>query len=342
MKNRSIGLVSLSLLLAMGAFASAQQQTEQENRSCNACCSSKFNCQTVDIPTSAQVVATKSLNRMPVDPNADFPVDVTTLSDAEREEYRKLFVKGQSKVFGNGVGWKLALGTATPENPALGYTEPSIGQLLTRMIIRSSDARIKNNYAVLPIYEADLVVRVRNYAINHATTFEDIVNNIDGVYPFYELAAGYVPTVPGLFGSLIGGNSLLPMLNGAARLGVLGERIPVPGNLSTANWVARLSDIEGEELVVKPSGNVLRPFNNQNFLQFALTLIEQLNLRGIKAKPGDILSLGNLTGVNVFDGTEEEIIAHYDNLDPDGPVTLRLVVDNENGLCIGKKKVCTD
>lgn len=337
MKARSISLLSWSLLLGFGMGVSANQQTQENDWSTHTRCSKKFNCDTVDIRTSAKVVATKSLNRMPVDPDADFPVNILSLTDEEREQYRKLFVKGQAKVFGEPVGWKLALGTATPATPALGYTQPAIGQLLSRMIIRGSDVKIRNNYAVLPIYEVDLVFRVKSSAINHATTYEDIVRNIDGVYPFYELPAGYVPTILDLAGPLLGGNSLLPMLNGAARLGVLGKRIPVPGKLCTADWVARLSDIAGEELVIKSSGNILRVFNNLNFLQFALTLIQQLNLRGLKARAGDILSLGNLTGTNLFDGTEEEMIARYDNIDPKGPVTLRLLVDNVNGLCIAKK-----
>ncbi len=209
------------------------------------------------------------------------------------------------------------------------------------MVICGPEAQIRNNYAILPLNEVDLFVRVKSTAINEATTAEEFVENIDAVFPAYELAAGYVPTINGLFGPVLNGNGLLPLLNGAARLSVLGNAIPIPGTQTIAQWITTLSSIEGQEVVNTTEGPINRPFDTTvNFVTFGLILIAKLNEFGHTLKRGDILSLGTLTGVNQFNGTELQMVATYTNLDPEGPVTVKLVVDNENGLCLGDFSQC--
>ncbi len=306
-----------------------------------------FDCSTVDTETSARVTAIKALNRMPIDPVNDFPVNVAAFTPEEQEEYRREFTKNISCVFGNPVGWKLAVGAATPSNPILGYTAPVLGRILNGMIFCGAEATIRNNYAVLPIYEVCVYIRVSDAAINQAKTRADIVNNIDAVIPSYELAAGFVPTIQDLLGPDDGGNSLLILLNGAARLNVFTPPIPVPGSRTTAEWISVLSDLNGQEVVTIDNGPpIIRPFNdNVDFLNFALILIQQIHDHGFEVQVGDVLGLGTvtgaLTGVNPFEGNETKMVATYTNIDPNGTVTVTMNVDNENGICVGDASRCT-
>lgn len=178
----------------VGSLSQIHAQTTSNNAvaRCACICSSncdQFSCLTADIATSARVVAIKALNRMPVDPNKDFPPNTAQFTDRQREQYRQEFAKNIACVFGCPVGWKLALSTASPANPVLGYTQPSIGQLFSRMNIIGNEARVTSQYAVGAAHETDLIFRVSNEAINSGTTEEDIIHNIDAVIPYIELHA---------------------------------------------------------------------------------------------------------------------------------------------------------
>lgn len=333
-----------SLVVTTGDVFPLEQPQAAESR-CTCICGStcdQFTCPTATIKTSALVVALKALNKMPIDPDKDFPPGIATFTDGQREEYRREFAKNISCVFGCPVGWKLALSAASPTNPVLGYTEPSIGQLFAKMNICSSEVRIRNDFAVGAAHEVDCIIRVSNEAINSATTPEQIIENIDAVFPYLELPALYVETLAQLAGpgAPFFGNSLLTPLNGVARLGVLGKAIPVPGSRTTAKWIQTLMLVTGTETITTTNGPISRPFNNANYIEFALTLIRLLNKNGIRVKKGDLLSLGNLTGVNLFNPDELEIEATYTNLDPQGPVAMKIIVDNSNGLCIGSSAAC--
>ena len=300
-----------------------------------------FECPEADISTSARVTAIKSLYRLPIDPVKDFPGNVANFTATQQEDYRAQFTRNSACALGNPVGWKLALGSATPANPTAGYTTPAIGQLLSKMIICGPNATISNNYAVLPFYEVDLLVRVSNIAINNATTPQQILENIDAVMPAYELAAGFTSSFDELVGPALGGNSLLVLLNGAARLVVTGTPIPVLGSRTIKQWQEILSgNIQGKEVVSTRTTPLVSNFNNADFLLFAQRLINKLNEFGYEAKPGDLLSLGSLTGLTLFTGNETAMSATFTNLDPNGPVMVNLTVDNTNGVCLGDAFQC--
>lgn len=345
---------TLSILIAIAATGACSTEAKshrapKETISSRCACICKenckcFSCPTADIVTSAQVVAMKALNKLPVDPNKDFPPNVANFTDSQREEYRREFAKNIECNFGCPIGWKLALGNASPTTPVLGYTEPSIGQLFTKMIICSTEALITNEFAVGAAHEVDVIIRVSNEAINGATEPEQIIENIDALFPFYELPAFYVPTIQEIAGpnAPFFGNALLTPLNAAARLGMIGNAIPVPGKRTTQEWIETLTRLTGTETIQTTTGTTVRQFGTANFMNYALTLITLLNKNGITVKKGDLLSLGNLTGTAPFQPTELKLSALYTNLDPDGPVTMTLLVGNVNGLCIGGSPLCTD
>lgn len=274
---------------------------------------------------------------MPLSPHNDFPQGVAHFTQEDQETYRQAFVKNQSCALGKPVGWKLALGAASTTNPLLGYTQPAIGQLLSHMIMYGSQAEINPSYAVLPLYEVDLFVRVKSTAINYAQTPQDIIEALDVVFPAYELPAGYTPLLSDLFGPQRGGPGLIPLLNGLARLAVLGNPIPIPGTRTIEEWAATLSSLTGTEKVTTQDGTFSRSFNSSvNFLTFALTLVQKLNALGYTIKKGDILSLGNLTGTNLVQETIQQVEATYTNLAPNGlPVTVTIFFTPQ-GPCVSE------
>lgn len=326
-------MLSFGIAPNMIAGTNKQCKTTQCASVCQGkCCA--YDCSPADSSVSAFVTATKSLHIMPLSPQYDFPQDVAQFTQEEQQTYRQAFVKNQSCALGKPVGWKLALGAASPTNPLLGYTQPVVGQLLSQMLIKGPQARINPNYAVLPIYEVDVFVRVKSAAINHAKTPRELIESLDLVFPAYELAAGYVPTLSDLFGPQRGGPGLLPLLNGAARLAVLGCPIKIPGKRSIEEWVTTLSSLTGTEEITTESETFTRSFNTTtNFVTFALTLVQKVQELGYTLKKGDILSLGNLTGTNLWQASIQEVKATYTNLSPDGqPVTVTVYFDPQ-GEC---------
>lgn len=347
---RSLFLATLSMCTTLQSnsiahFIEHKYCAERFSQNCCRVCANScttFSCGKRDVETSAVVNAIKALNGFPIDPVKDFPENIDSFTDQERADYRTEFTRNLACVLGSPVGWKLALGNASPTNPVLGYTQPAIGQLLDKMIICELAPTVNNKYASLPIVEVDLFVRVKDAAINQATTPEELIAHLESIFPGFELAAGYTSSLTDLAGPELGGNSLIPLLNGAARLAVLGEAIPISSQSSTA-WVALLSGaLTGTEEIMRTTGpGTTRTFGSVNFIELLQVLLMKLQENGISVQKGDILSLGNLTGVNLYEGNEVRFEATYDNLNPDGPLTVSVQFSTDTGLCIGNAGSCS-
>jgi len=200
------------------------------------------------------------------------------------------------------------------------------------MILVSDDVLVNPTYAFTPVYEGDLFVRIKSERIMFAKTRKDVVKNLDAVYPMVELAAGYGPNLaPFLLGPAAGGNGLVPLLNGLARLAVRGKEVQIPNNC-TCEWVKKLSSIDMELIVEKEGGTTVIPGNPAvNPLDNILLLIGLLKKWGYRFKKGDLVSIGTLTGVTPFDGTELSIKAIYKNLTYDN-LEIKITLDETNGV----------
>ena len=251
------------------------------------------------------------------------------LTGQEQEAFRKDFVTQLTTFYGKPIGWKLALYAATPSTPLLGYTKPLLGQFLEQMILYGSTMHIKHNFATLPLYEVDFFVRVSNEEINQATTPEQFIENIDALYPAFELPDGFVSSFEKLEGPQKGGPSLLPLFNGLARLAVLAEEIPVPGSLTIPEWEKILSALSGEEIITTLEGTIKRSFNKVDLVAAGLLFIQVLKKHNYRAQKGDLISLGNVTGIHQFTGTEQTLVARYDTLIEAGfHGTVTLIMDD--------------
>ena len=82
-----------------------------------------------------------------------------------------------------------------------------------------------------------------------------------------------------------------------------------------------LSALEGVEEVTTTEEPIIREFNPPNFIDSAFKLVQLIQKRSFR----DLLGLGTITGVNsLVDDSVVEAVATYTNLDPNGPVTVKL------------------
>ncbi len=164
---------------------------------------------------------------------------------------------------------------------------PVRGVLLERMLVRSG-ARVAVPYGSIPLMEADLLVRVRDDGINTATTDAELLRSLSAVVPFIEL-----PDLAFAQGELMDGGNLTA-INVAARLGVVGDDIPVETTADFARALAamtiRMSDDTGKVLAESTGAAVLdHPLNVVRWL------VADLKANGLALKPGEIVSLASFS-----------------------------------------------
>ena len=184
------------------------------------------------------------------------------------------------------VGYKAGLTNAKIQ-AQFGVTSPVRGVLLEKMLL-ADGADVPADFGARPVFEADLLVVVKDAAIHKAKTHLDILRSLSLVIPFIELpdlvmAEGEKLSAP-----------LIVSLNVGARLGVLGKGIPVEPTERFAAALAAMRvvviDQGGSELASGKGGAILdHPLNAVQWL------VQDLENSRIRLKPGDLLSLGSFT-----------------------------------------------
>jgi 2-keto-4-pentenoate hydratase len=233
-------------------------------------------------PSDADVaaMAKRYANLEPV-PNP--PADMT-MSDALCGRAKFATVLGQS--FGKIVGYKAGL-----TNPAVqkrfNHPSPVRGTLFEKMLLQDG-AEVPANFGARPVFEADIIVEVRDAGINRAKTPLEALHHISRIFPFIEL-----PDLMFEDPAKITGPSLI-YANVAARLGVLGKPVEVNASQALvdalASMTVKLVDHGGKELESAKGTAILdQPLN------VVLWLIEDLNASGTALKKGDLLSLGSFS-----------------------------------------------
>jgi 2-keto-4-pentenoate hydratase len=189
---------------------------------------------------------------------------------------------------GRVVGYKAALTSAALQK-RFNATSPVRGTLFEKMIVPDG-ASVPASFGARPMFEADLVVVVRDGGIHGALTPHDVMEHISAIRPFIELP-DLVVQDPSKFDA-----GALAAVNAAARMGVLGAPIPVNGPspaLADAlrDMTVRLVDADtGETLDTgRGSATLDHPLNA------VMWLAADLRRSGITLKPGDLLSVGSFT-----------------------------------------------
>ncbi|MDH5538029.1 MAG: fumarylacetoacetate hydrolase [Rhizobacter sp.] len=183
------------------------------------------------------------------------------------------------------VGYKAGL-----TNPAVqkrfNASAPVWGVLYAPMLLKDG-ATVDAKFGARPLFEADMLVRVSDAAINKARTPEQVLRHIDQVIPFMELPDLVVQAPPKLNGAAIAA------INVGARLGVLGAPIAVQ---RTAAFSDALRDMV---VIVKGDGTELDKGKGSDVLEHPLNavvwLVQDLSKNGLALKKGDLVSLGSFS-----------------------------------------------
>ena len=188
------------------------------------------------------------------------------------------------------IGYKAGL-TNPATQKRFGADKPVWGVLFDGMLL-DNGAKVEAAFGARPLFEADMLVRVKSADINQAKTPMDVLLAIDQVIPFIELPDLVVQAPPKLNGAAISA------INVGARLGVVGSPIDVPSTRgerfamldALRDMTVTLKDGAGTELGRGKGGDILdHPLNAVVWL--AAALAEE----GLAMKPGDLISLGSFS-----------------------------------------------
>ena len=219
-------------------------------------------------------------------PAPNFPA----LSDADgactRAKLNVLLASSLGKV----VGYKAGL-----TNPAVQkrfHTDKPVWGKLYEGMIQPSGATVPAAFGARPLYEADMLVRVKDAAINHARTPYEVLQHIDQVIPFIELPDLIVQAPPQLNGPGVAA------INVGARLGVAGQPIAVPA--TRGERYALLDALERMEVqLTNDKGELLASGKGSDILGQPLNavvwLTQALQQEDITLQPGDLISLGSFS-----------------------------------------------
>ncbi|GIV58389.1 MAG: hypothetical protein KatS3mg042_1302 [Rhodothermaceae bacterium] len=208
-----------------------------------------------------------------------------TLSIDGARALRAAFVARLRSDLGPPVGYKAAL-TSAESRARFGAKEPLWGVLLRDMLRPSGDT-VATLFGARPVFEGDLIVRVADEAINTAATDEALLAGLDAVIPFLELPdLLFDPVVP------LDARALTAV-NAGARLGLLGEPVPLAG---PADARARLGAVR---VILKVGDGTILAEGGTHRLDDAVGALrwlrDALRQDGITLHTGDLLSLGSLT-----------------------------------------------
>lgn len=205
-----------------------------------------------------------------------------SLADAECARDRLAAFLGQQ--YGRVIGYKAGL-----TNPAVQqrfrHDRPVRGTLFESML-KPSGTEFPARFGARPLFEADLLVRVKSPAIHRATTPAEVMRHLDAVIPFIELPDLVVREPGQLDGAGI------TAINVGARHGVTGRPLRASPVLTDqlAAMTVRVLDGEGRELDRGRGSDVLG-----HPLKAVIWLAQDLARSGQRLRAGDLISLGSFS-----------------------------------------------
>lgn len=213
------------------------------------------------------------------------------LSAADGECTRAKFNRLLAVQMGPVAGYKAGL-----TNPAVqkrfNHDSPVWGTLYESMLLKDG-AAVDAAFGARPLFEADLLVRVSDAAINEARTPADVLAAIDQVIPFIELPDLVVQAPARLNGAAINA------INVGARLGVMGAPIPVPA--LRAERFALGDALRDMVVILSEGGKEVDRGKGSDVLEHPLNAVVWLvkdlarSGGGVALKPGDLVSLGSFS-----------------------------------------------
>jgi 2-keto-4-pentenoate hydratase len=190
---------------------------------------------------------------------------------------------------GKPVGYKAGL-----TNPAVqkrfNASAPVWGALYAPMMLKDG-ATVEAAFGARPLFEADMLVRVSDAAVNRARTPEDVLEAIDQVIPAIELPDLMVQAPGQLSGASI------TAINVGARYFIVGQPLPVPSTrgeryqlFEALRDMVALVNVDGSEIDRGKGSDVLG-----HPLAAVAWLVQDMARQGQALRVGDLISLGSFS-----------------------------------------------
>ncbi|AKJ29538.1 2-keto-4-pentenoate hydratase [Caldimonas brevitalea] len=212
---------------------------------------------------------------------ADNPAPMS-LEDAECGRTKVVgFLEQQ---LGRRAGYKAGLTNAAVQK-RFRHDRPVRGVLFSAMLLPDG-AQFPAGFGARPLFEADLLLRVKSPALHEARTPAEALQHLDAVIPFIELPDLVVQDPTQLEGAGI------TYINVGARWGVMGAPIKTSPAMvdQLANMIVKVLDGEGRELDRGRGTDVLgHPLNA------VLWLAADVQRSGGRLQAGDLLSVGSFS-----------------------------------------------
>lgn len=214
------------------------------------------------------------------------------------------------------VGYKAGL-----TNPAVqkrfNTDKPVWGRLYKGMLLPNG-SNVAAKFAARPLFESDMLVRVSSERIQQAKTPMEVLDAIDQIIPFIELPDLVVEAPPKLNGAAVAA------INVGARLGVMGEAIPIPSTPgdrqklldALRDMKVTVSDGSATPLNVSPGSAIL-----EQPLNAVVWLTQALAAEGVSLKSGEFISLGSFSPL-MPPKPGQQITVTYDGLPGARPVVV--------------------
>ena len=209
------------------------------------------------------------------------------LSLADAECARNKLVQALPSVQGAVVGYKAGF-----TNPAIqqrfGISAPAWGAMFAKQMF-GSGVTLPAQFGAHPLYEADLIVVVKDARLAEATTPLEALQYLEAVVPFIELPDAMLagaPSAPSMIAT-----------NLAFRGGVMGTRVPIVPTQAFLDALADMTvvmteDTIGKKLEGKELGRTQGRSLMNHPIHAAMWLAQALKQSGVTLKAGDLLSLG--------------------------------------------------
>jgi 2-oxo-hept-3-ene-1,7-dioate hydratase len=207
------------------------------------------------------------------------------ISVADAECAKQKLAKKLTHVLGSPIGYKAAFTSAAVQQ-RFGVDGPRWGYMFDRNII-DIIAVLPHDFGARPLYEADLIVEVKDAGLAEARTPLEALAHLESIVPFIEL-----PDL--MLDGQFSGNRFTAV-NVGFRGGVTGQEIPVRVTQAFADSLANMTvvlidEADGNKELGRSQGNAIMG----NPLNAAIWLAKSLKQAGISLKKGDLLSLGSL------------------------------------------------
>ena len=251
-------------------------------------------------------------------PAANPPAD---LGDADSACTRAKFHRALEASGRKVVGYKAGL-----TNPAVQQRfrtdKPVWGKLYDGMLL--TDGRpVPAAFGARPLFEADMLVRVKDAGVNQATTPWEVMQHIDAIAPFIELPDLMVQAPPQLNGPGVGA------INVGARLGVVGSVLAIPrlrGERAVLLNQLQTMDVVVSSGAAQGGGTVLARGKGSDILghplQAVVWLARALAAEQLALQPGDWVSLGSFSPL-MPPQPGQQVQVRYDGVPGLQPVSVR-------------------